>query len=91
MLIDVNLLGRPVVFPEEVPRGAGGGGGGAGGADDSSSGNGSMATVTTPMLVDREQPPLDPAKVMMTLHENPLYVYTYVLTFFVCWANKLFR
>lgn len=30
-----------------------------------------IAGVTTPMLINREQPPLDPSR--MTLHENPLY------------------
>ena len=39
--------------------------------DESSSADGSLATVTTPMLMEREQPPLDPNK--LTMHENPLY------------------
>uniref|UniRef100_A0A915LWI4 Peptidase S72 domain-containing protein n=1 Tax=Meloidogyne javanica TaxID=6303 RepID=A0A915LWI4_MELJA len=52
--------GRPVVFPDEVPH-----------RDEGSSADGSLATVTTPMLMEREQPPLDPNK--MTMHENPLY------------------
>lgn len=56
--------GHPIVFPEEIPHGANGS------DDDSGSGNGSMATVTTPMLLEREQPPMEPK---LTLHENPLY------------------
>lgn len=51
------------MFPEEIPHGANGS------DDDSGSGNGSMATVTTPMLLEREQPPMEPK---LTLHENPL-------------------
>ncbi|KAL3122799.1 hypothetical protein niasHT_009090 [Heterodera trifolii] len=64
----VRKVSRPVVFPDEVPH-----------RDESSSADGSLATVTTPMLVEREQPPEPPpvsnggAKMMMTMHENPLY------------------
>ncbi|KAF7634198.1 Peptidase S72 domain-containing protein [Meloidogyne graminicola] len=57
---EYTTKGRPVVFPDEVPH-----------RDESSSADGSLATVTTPMLMEREQPPLDPNK--MTMHENPLY------------------
>ncbi|KAL3122797.1 hypothetical protein niasHT_009088 [Heterodera trifolii] len=65
---DFATKSRPVVFPDEVPH-----------RDESSSADGSLATVTTPMLVEREQPPEPPpvsnggAKMMMTMHENPLY------------------
>lgn len=57
---EYTTKGRPVVFPDEVPH-----------RDEGSSADGSLATVTTPMLMEREQPPLDPNK--MTMHENPLY------------------
>ncbi|KAI1713698.1 dystroglycan (Dystrophin-associated glycoprotein 1) domain-containing protein [Ditylenchus destructor] len=60
---DYISKGLPVVFPEEVP-----------GHDDEDARE-QAATATTPMLLGKEQPPvqLPPPGQRLTLHENPLY------------------